>query len=49
MDTKVERLPDVLEEIVSSVVTPRVVRPGTESTSIQKDTQEMATMSMVGR
>ncbi len=41
--------PEALLETVSSVVTPSVVLPATESTSIQKETQEMTTMSMVGR
>ncbi len=31
-----------------SVVTPSVVLPGTESTSIQKETHEMTTMRIVG-
>ena len=41
-------VPADLLETVKSVVTPNVVLPGTESTSIQKDTQEMTTIKMVG-
>lgn len=44
-----EHSPEDLEETVRRVVTPSVVRPGTESTSIQKETQEITTMRMVGR
>ena len=42
-------LPDALLETVSKVVTPSVVLPATESTSIQKETQEMTTIRIVGR
>ena len=31
------------------IYAPNVTRPGTELTSIQKDTQEIMTMRMVGR
>ena len=48
-NTVMVRLPEALLETVRSVVTPRVVLPATESTSIQKETQEMTTMRMVGR
>ncbi len=41
-------LPEALLDTVSSVVTPRVVLPATESTSIQKDTHDMTTIKMVG-
>jgi hypothetical protein len=37
------------DETVRRVVTPRVTRPGTELTSIQKETQEMKTMRIVGK
>lgn len=43
-----DQLPADLLDTVSSVVTPRVTRPGTLSTSIQNDTQDMTTMRMVG-
>jgi len=36
------------DDTVKSVVTPSVTRPGTELTSIQNETQEMTTMSIVG-
>lgn len=42
-------LPELWEETANRVVTPNVVRPGTESTSIQNETHEMATISMVGK
>ena len=42
-------LPEALLDTVSSVVTPNVVLPATESTSIQNETHEMTTMRMVGR
>ena len=42
-------VPEALLETVNSVVTPRVVLPATESTSIQKETQDMTTISMVGK
>ena len=42
-------IPDALLETVSKVVTPNVVLPATESTSIQKETQEMTTIKMVGK
>ena len=42
-------LPDALLETVRSVVTPKVVLPATESTSIQNDTQEITTIRMVGK
>ena len=38
-----------LDEMVSRVVTPRVMRAGMASTSNQKLTHEMTTMSIVGR
>ena len=41
-------LPADFDDTVSKVVTPSVVLPGTESTSIQKETQEMTTIRMVG-
>jgi hypothetical protein len=42
-------LPDDLLDTVSNVVTPNVVLPATESTSIQKETHEITTISIVGR
>ena len=36
-------------EMLSSVMTPRVTLAGTQSTSIQKETQEMPTMRVEGR
>ena len=42
-------LPEDLLETVSRVVTPRVVLPATESTSIQNETQEITTIRMVGK
>ena len=41
---KQDVLPADLVDTVNKVVTPRVVLPGTESWSIQNDTQEMTTM-----
>ena len=41
-------LPADLLDTVNNVVTPKVVLPGTESVSIQKETQEMTTIKMVG-
>ena len=40
--------PEALLETVSRVVTPSVVLPATESTSMKKETQEMTTIRMVG-
>lgn len=37
------------EETVRRVVIPKVTRPGTALTSIQKATHEITTMSIVGR
>ena len=45
----INEVPDALLETVSNVVTPKVVLPATESTSIQKDTQEITTIKIVGR
>ena len=45
---KVCLIPADFVDTVNNVVTPRVVLPGTESTSIQNDTQEMTTMRIVG-
>ena len=42
-------LPDDLLDTVSNVVTPKVVLPATESTSIQKETHEITTIRIVGR
>ena len=42
-------LPDDLLDTVNNVVTPKVVLPATESTSIQNDTHEMTTIRIVGR
>lgn len=42
-------LPEDCEETARRVVTPSVVLPGTESTSIQKETQEITTMRIVGK
>jgi hypothetical protein len=42
-------LPDTCDDTVSSVMTPSVTLAGTQSTSIQKLTQEMETMRMEGR
>ena len=42
------KLPDDLLDTARSVVTPSVVLPATESTSIQKDTQLMTTIRIVG-
>ena len=42
-------LPDALLDTVSKVVTPSVVLPATESTSIQNETQEMTTIKIVGK
>ncbi len=42
-------VPETWDETVRSVMTPSVTLAGTQSTSIQKDTQEMATMRMEGR
>ena len=44
-----EYLPDDLLDTVSSVVTPKVVLPATESTSIQKETHEITTIKIDGR
>ena len=41
--------PETCEDTVSRVMTPRVTLAGTQSTSIQNETQEMATMRMEGR
>ena len=41
-------LPDDLLDTARRVVTPSVVLPATESTSIQKDTQEITTIKIVG-
>ena len=41
-------IPEALLETVSNVVTPSVVLPATESTSIQNETQDMTTIRMVG-
>ena len=41
-------LPDDLLDTARRVVTPSVVLPATESTSIQKDTHEMTTIKIVG-
>lgn len=49
MENLSSHLPDDLEETVRRVVTPRVVLPGTESTSIQKETQDMTTIRIVGK
>lgn len=38
-----------LDETVRRVVTPRVTLPGTELTSIQNETHEITTISMVGK
>ena len=41
--------PDALDDIVNKVVTPSVVLPATDSTSIQNDTHDTTTMSVVGK
>ncbi len=42
-------LPDTCDETVSKVMTPRVTLAGTQSTSIQNETHEMATIRIDGR
>ena len=49
MIKKTNILPDDLLDTVSKVVTPKVVLPATESTSIQNETHEMTTIRIVGR
>ena len=44
-----ETLPDTRPETVRSVITPRVTLAGTQSISIQNDTQEIATIKIDGR
>ena len=50
VETQIKKpnLPADLLETVSNVVTPNVIRPGTESGSIQKETHEIITINMVG-
>ena len=42
-------LPDTRPETVRSVITPNVTLAGTQSMSIQNETQEIATISIEGR
>ena len=42
-------LPDAWFETAKSVMTPKEILPGTDSMSIQKDTQEIATINIDGR
>ena len=42
-------VPEALLETVNKVVTPNVVLPATESTSIQNETHDMTTIKIVGK
>ena len=42
-------LPETCEDTVKSVMTPKVTLAGTQSTSIQKETQEIATIKIDGK
>ena len=44
-----ENLPETCEDTVKSVMTPKVTLAGTQSTSIQKETQEIATIKIDGK
>lgn len=42
-------LPETCEDTVKSVMTPKVTLAGTQSTSIQNETQEIATIKIDGK